>query len=86
MLLFFVSTTFNRLGQKNVQNFVSFLEDSRTWYFAFDIFLPLTKAPFLRQGEESQIFENKLFQKWTKVKKLLIVQKNRCKLVSTKLR
>ena len=23
---------------KNVQNFVGFLEDGRTWYFAFDIY------------------------------------------------
>ena len=42
MLLFFVSTTFFQLGQKNVQNFVDFLEDGRTWYFAFKMYWPLT--------------------------------------------
>ena len=29
--------------QKNVQNFVGFLEDGRAWYFPFDIYRPLTK-------------------------------------------
>ena len=38
MPLFFVSTTFQRIEQKNVQNFIGFLEDGRTWYFAFDIY------------------------------------------------
>ena len=36
---------FFKLGQKNVQNFVGFLEDGRTWYFAFEIYWPL--IPYL---------------------------------------
>ena len=42
MPLSFVSTTFCRLEQKNVQNLVGFLEGGRTWYFAFDIYWPLS--------------------------------------------
>ena len=34
----FVLTTFQRLGPKHIQNFIVFLEDGRTWYFAFDIY------------------------------------------------
>ena len=43
MPLFFVSTFFYRLGQKYVQNYVGFLADERTWYFAFDIYWPLVR-------------------------------------------
>ena len=37
-----------RLRQKNVQNFVGFLEDGRTWYFVFNFYWPLsTREPQL---------------------------------------
>ena len=32
------------LGQKNVQNFVGFLEYGRTLYFAFEIYWPLSRS------------------------------------------
>jgi hypothetical protein len=37
-VLFFVPTPFKRLGQKNLQNFVGFLEYGRMWHFAFEIY------------------------------------------------
>ena len=46
VLLFLVSTTFQRLGQTNVQNFVGFLEYGRTLYFAFEIYCPLSANLF----------------------------------------
>ena len=36
---------------KKVQNFVGFLEDGRTWYFAFDIYGPLGRSKYTTNGE-----------------------------------
>ena len=52
------------LGQKNVQNFVGFLGDWRTWYFAFDTYWPLVHQP----NEESK----HLFQKYEYLSKYIV--------------
>ena len=41
LLLFFFFNRLYRLGQKNEQNFISFLVSGRTWFFAFEIYRPL---------------------------------------------
>ena len=41
----------------NVQNFVGFLEDGKTWKFAFDIYWPLDKAIY---GYHGLVFQSSL--------------------------
>ena len=41
VFIFLIHPLLEARAKKNVQNFVVFLEDGRTWYFAFDIYWPL---------------------------------------------